>query len=209
MSAQLPPPESHASILIRRWIIIIFVLTLAIVGVPSWYYTTSIYRAPLAYDQMDYYDKNIINEMQVENSIYLDIGDEFPDLVPATQLLIDQKLGQKGVRGWHIQLHQGCVSGEYCLNLKLDESTAYWVSEYSRDITISYTEHILAGNALPDMVASLLLEIFQQEIEMFKNFKNPSQKVVAYSPQYHVTFSLFAQGGAPISWDITEALESY
>lgn len=209
MSGKLPPPEVRAAIITRRWVILSFVLTLVTVGVPLWYYTTTIYRAPLAYDRMDYYDRNIINELRVENSIYLNVENEFPDLVPAVQLLIDKKLSDTNVHGWGIRVDHGCVPGDYCVSLSLDTSNAYWVSEYSRDITISYEEAILATNALPDMIASLILQIFAQEIEMFKTFSAPSQKVVAYSPQYHVTFSLFAQGGVPLSWDISGALDSY
>lgn len=186
-----------------------FVITAGIIGIPMWHFTTSIYRAPLAYDQMDYYDKNIINELRVEMGVYLNIGSDFPDLVPAAQLLINHKLQEKGVKGWHLKLNQGCVSDEYCIDLSLDESNAYWVSEYSREITISYKEDILASSMLPELVASLLLQIFEQEIELFQNIDNPSQKLVAYSPQYHVTFSLFAQGGSPVSWDVSQALASY
>lgn len=210
MPQKLPPPEPRATVLTRRCIVLSFVLTIAILGLPLWHYTTSIYRAPLNYDRMDFYDKNILNELRIENDIHLNVGTEFPDLVPATQLQIDRILAEKGVNGWHIKLAQGCAGkGEYCVDLALGEENAYWVSEYSRDITITYDEGILTSNALPHMIANLLLQVFQQELDMYNNFNNPSQKLVAYSPQYHVTFSLFAQGGTPVSWDIAEALESY
>lgn len=151
-----------------------------------------------------------MNDLKVENAVYLNVGSEFADIVPASQLLLDLKLRESGVNNWRIKLHQGCVPDKYCVDLTLDEGNAYWVSEFSREITISYAESILVSNMLPDMVASLLLQIFDQEISMFKNFNNPAQKeLVAYSPQYHVTFSLFAQGGSPVSWDISEALETY
>lgn len=205
----LPPTEPRADRLRRRNIILSFVLTIVVLGLPLWHYTTSIYRAPLNYDRMDFYDKNMFNELQIENTVRLNIGSEFPDLVPALQFKLDKLLQDQGVQGWHMTFEQGCVPGEYCVDLALGETNTYWVSEYSRDITIYYAEDTLLTDALPEMIASLMLQIFQQEIEMFVNVNSPSQKMVAYSPEYHITFSLFAQGGAPVSWDIAEALETY
>lgn len=210
---KLPPPEPREAILTRRYVILLFALTLGLVGIPLWYYTTLIYRAPLAYDKMDYYDQHMKNDFHIETLVHLNIGDEFPDIVPATQLVVDRRLDERlgDRKGWRLKMAKGCVPNEYCVNLYVADDNTYAVSEYGRNIFISYTENTLASNQLPEFIAETLLDnVFDQEIDLFKGVDDEtSKKVIAYSPKYHLTFSLFSQGGSPVSWEIADALESY
>lgn len=211
--AKLPPSEPREAILTRRYVILLFALTLGFIGVPLWYYTTLIYRAPLAYDKMDYYDQHLKNDIHIETLVYLNTGAEFPDIVPATQLVVDRHIGERlgDRKGWRLKIAKGCVPNEYCVNLYVADDNTYAISEYSRDVYISYTENMLASNQLPEFISETLVQrMFDQEIDLFKGFDDEtSKKVIAYSPKYHLTFSLFSQGGSPVSWEIAEALQAY
>jgi phosphatidylinositol glycan class S len=47
-----PPPETAESILTRRYILLSFWALALFLGLPIWWKTTTVYRAPLPHDQM-------------------------------------------------------------------------------------------------------------------------------------------------------------
>jgi hypothetical protein len=47
-----PPPETSESIWMRRWILLSFWAVAVFLGLPMWWKTTTVYRAPLPLDQM-------------------------------------------------------------------------------------------------------------------------------------------------------------
>jgi phosphatidylinositol glycan class S len=47
-----PPPETKESIWMRRWILLSFWAVAVFLGLPIWWKTTTVYRAPLPLDQM-------------------------------------------------------------------------------------------------------------------------------------------------------------
>jgi phosphatidylinositol glycan class S len=51
-SQKQPPPESSQSISMRRWILVSFWAVALFLGLPMWWKTTTVYRAPLPLDQM-------------------------------------------------------------------------------------------------------------------------------------------------------------
>lgn len=52
VSSKLPPPESSTSIHIRSLVIASFWLVVVCLGLPTWWWTTSIYRARLPLQEM-------------------------------------------------------------------------------------------------------------------------------------------------------------
>jgi phosphatidylinositol glycan class S len=187
-------------------------LVTALIGIPIWLWTTSIYRAPLNYDEMDFYDHNIQSQILVRVPVYLNIDDRFPDLALATQLLVDKELHQKNVRGWTIDVIQGPgPRGGYNVEFTQGDEEVFAISEYTRDVMIGYSLDLVAVGRVPELVAGVLLDhLFKEEIDMIQSHNNAvSSKVVAYSPNYHLTFSLFHGGGDPIEWDISESLNAH
>ncbi|CAN6596942.1 GPI transamidase component Gpi17p [Trichomonascus vanleenenianus] len=195
----------------RRWVVLCFLAMAVLLGVPMWLYTTSIYRAPLNYKVMDFYDKHISEAARVNVPVYLNVGPEFPDLVEAAQYQIDQELHEMGVDNWWLELHKGqAPQGQHVtLNFRLGDDNEYLVSETGRDIMVTYALDIVAVGSVPDLVTGVLLDhVFSEEIELVKSSEQGSM-VVGYSPMYHLTFSLLSGDGEPIGWDIGEALSEH
>lgn len=176
--------------------------------------TTSIYRAPLNYALMDYYDNNINTEIDIRVPVYLNVGNEFPDLVEASQHIIDKELRESGVENWTVKLIKGVGSDkDYTINMLDSEIAQYLVNETSREIQVGYNLEMVASGDIPELICGVILDhVFADEIEAIKTSSSSSassQKIVAYSPTYHLTFSLFTGGGKPIEWDIGTALADH
>lgn len=206
-------PEPRSETLVRRWVILSYLVAVFGLGIPLWLYTTSIYRAPLNYDEMDYYDKNLNSLIDIRIPVYLNVGSEFPDLALATQLLVDQELEANGVHGWHLDIREGVGSSkDYNVAFRLGEEDLYTICNVSRDVLITYTLDLVSVGRVPHFVVAVLMDhLFKEEIEIYKRKDQPRDdtKILQYSPMYHLTFSLFYGGGEPISWEMTEALQSY
>ena len=52
MTYSKPPPESPGSAQLRRWVVMSFWAVVVLLGLPVWWWTTSIYRASLPLDDM-------------------------------------------------------------------------------------------------------------------------------------------------------------
>lgn len=260
-----PQNEHPVSIILRLGIIASFAALILTLGLPLWNLTTSIHRAPLDYNSMNHLDTSLRDLVEVTVPVYLNsAGVELPDIVDATQLVIDEKLRSNGVpKGWRIVIHS--VQDEL-KQLRSDESSglsslenlaeefeaigtksalekanvlrsAYLVhitpgqnsnneraavSKYSREMVISYTKESVMVADLPELLAVEIINVFGEEIDQFIHlanlettntpfeFDNHSKNLaVSHSTHYHLTFSLFVQGGDPVGWDISSALRSY
>lgn len=228
--------ESTKEVKRRRWIVLSVALFSAILGIPLWYYTTSIYRAPLNYTAMSLYDTSLPSLIDVEIPVYLRAaGTSLPDIVPATQILIDRKLKENGIQGWRLKLHslgtettftdiESQKPGAYLVQIVPDNKSEYYrISPYSREIVISYSQESLVVGDVPELVAVELINTFGDEIDQYLSLykrhsksktandqednKSSNMVVAAHSPEYHITFSLLVQGGEPVSWDIAKALK--
>lgn len=183
------PPESGGSLKTRRYIIVLFAATLALLGVPMWYATTSIYRASLPYDQMEYYDnaQNLYGELQVK----VTVGMENKKLVSAVQSEVNSRLS---TGNFAIDIVPGCLKGHACIK---DAGTGA-----GREVLISTQD--------PTQIANYLVnDIYGEERMRFQQDYQVDRKVVAYSPDYHITFSLFVEDGNPVEWGIENAMNEY
>lgn len=197
---------------LRRTIISAFLGAILLIGVPMWVLTTSIYRAPLNYDLMDKYDKQISQFVKVKVPVCLsNIGEyKFPDLVQSTQFKIDTELKELGVTEWGIKVLDGKEgrqnAEEYIVELQRADDDQFAVSERERAISIGYTEELIATSKIPDLLAGVLLDhVFGEELKLLKE----NTKLVQYSPKYHLTFSLFTSGNDLVEWDIASALKEH
>lgn len=166
---------------------------------------------------MDFYDKQIGNELLVEVPVYLNVDQQFPDLVEASQRVVDSDLANANIDYWRIKLIKGTGSeNDYNVRFELGEETVYTISPYSRDVMITYTLELMSAGRVPELVAGVLLDhMFRPEMDIMKtyseslSYESADDKVVGYSPNYHLTFSLFYGGGDPVEWEIDQALEEY
>lgn len=95
------------------------------------------------------------------------------------------------------------------------------VSKYSREMVISYTKESVIVADLPELVAVEIINVFGEEIDQFvglvnskssnsvESDSNSKSLAASHSTHYHLTFSLFVQGGDPVGWNISSALQSY
>lgn len=205
--------EPTQGIMTRRWILLSYLAVVILLGIPMWLHTTSIYRAPLNYEEMDFYDKSMADLIDINIPVYLNVESQFPDLALATQLLIDKELKENGVHGWRLKIVPGEGSSkDYNIGFRLGEQDSYVISDISREIMITYTLQSVSIGQIPQYVVAVLMDhIFKDEIEMYKHKEEQRDdtKVLQYSPKYHLTFSLFYGGGDAISWEMTEALQEY
>lgn len=195
---------------------------------------------------MSTYDERLGSLVDVKVPVFVhSAGPMLPDIVSATQLIIDQHLKKLGVPtnpGWDLSLHPLPVPKGYStdnitfsqLQQLLDMSGEYWdaesaslvqlvptngveesrVSPYAREILVSYSEQSLAAGDLPELLAVELINIFGDEIDQYVDLvrrrEPPGQGLAAaHSTNYHITFSLFVEGGEDVAWDIAPALASY
>lgn len=204
----------------RRWVILSFLGTVLFLGVPMWYSTTTIHRAPLEHDQLS--DHYALRKAMALIPIFLDTSNPrqraSPLFIRNTQFIINQKIHDMRDRNspnWYLTLREGCVPGYYCAKIKVQDHKgpgSCQVSATSRDLDISLSPVIDINNAPnhPVEVANHLLDLFAHELSFFNNRDaNSGFAPVNYAPQLHLTFSLLAQDGSTVSWDIAEALETY
>lgn len=220
--------------LLRRLILGSYALIFIVIGVPLWFLTTTIYRLPLNDSQMQYYDTQITDIVRVSIPVYVSSVDAdditytdngmFPDIGEATQKLVDRSLEEQGVKIWGLDIKSG--SGPRSIEGSSDESYHIYVTrgrqdEYQvltncRDTIVFYQDETLAAQLLPELVATVITDhLFKEEIAAIKELTDKSakgrykSKSMDYSPKYHVTFSLFNGGNRPVSWEITQAIETY
>lgn len=195
----------------RRAALLCVIGTALLVGVPMWVWTTTVYRAPLNYSLMDYYDTNIGDIVRTKIPVYLNTGQEFPDLAAASQLVVDAELKKRNITNWGVDIRQGKGSyKDYNVDFRLGDEALFVTSEMGRELAITYTLELVGSGEVPELVSTVLLDyVFTEELKMFANNAQASSKVVDYSPNYHLTFSLFVGDGKDVSWDIVPALENY
>lgn len=235
------PREPRSAQLLRRAVVGSFLFFVLFLGVPLWYKTTSIYRAPLDYAQMSTYDQHLPSLVDLTVPVYVRAaGTELPDIVPATQLLVDAKLKELGIPtspGWNldlrkidtpsfaqfqeaIKLQEEDPESAYLVQLVPDnKAEALRVSPYSRELVVSYSQESLAAGDLPEFLAAQLINTFGDEIDQYmllvhnkieqSQTRATADLAAAHSTHYHITFSLFVEGGEPVSWAIAPALKRY
>ncbi|ANB13890.1 Gpi17p [Sugiyamaella lignohabitans] len=213
--------EAIGNIRRRRWIVLSYLLLGGLIGLPIWIWTTSIWRAPLSYEEMDMYDHNIQDLINVKIPVYLNVGTEFPDLVKSTQLVVNRKLEDRGIKQWNLEILSGRGdANSYNVAFRLGEDDEYIISEVSRDVLITYSIDSVSLGVVPELVSIILVDhLFADELSLLEDAigqkkqgldnSDSSDKIVSYSPNYHLTFSLFYGGGDKISWDISQALDEH
>lgn len=247
----------------RRWVVISFLTAILLFGLPLWNITTSIHRASLDYATMNHYDTSLSELIDVEIPIYINsAGSILPDVVKATQLVIDNKLATHGVpKGWRLVVHSlqdelktlgkkdtetasslDAIASEFAARGKKGDlekaqllRSAYLVhlvpgesfeheraniSKYQREMVIQYTKESVMVADLPELAAVEIINVFGEEIDQFiELYKSKSDKTAqpgnvnnlaaSHFTHYHLTFSLFVQGGDPVGWDISSALKNH
>lgn len=198
-----------------------------------WNFTTSIYRAPLNYSEMAYYDKHITNVVRVSIPVYVSSVNPdddtysdnglFPDIGEAVNKVVEKELEEIGVTMWGLDVKSGPGPSSnssddeevYHVYVTRGRTDEFQILTDCRDTVVFFQDELLASGRLPELVAEVLLKhLFKEEIAAILELSSTNNNAVKsksmeYSPKYHLTFSLFNGGSKPITWEVTQALEKY
>ncbi|KAG8874275.1 GPI transamidase component [Tulasnella sp. 331] len=218
-----PPPPSFQSGRIRKWIVVSYWIVLAL-GIPFWWYTTSIQRLGLP-------------RTRIQGLYELEETFKFPtDIIldtSGTSLDTDAYIGDLDVA-----LRKGNVLN-HTLNWKIHPlgmifdrdgdhpKSANWQAEagseyhvkwspslprpevFERDLLISSPDEAPKGSASQANELAQLIEglLVPSSADAYK------LRVVQYAPRYRLAFSLLNEdasaGGGIMGWDVERAIERY
>lgn len=199
----LIPKEPKEHVERRANILVAYILTFVLLGMPLWLYTTSVERSPLPHEEMAYYDSTVTSEIHIKVPVVFSGIDSETATEIETELA--QQLASQNIYGWGII--PSATEGVQ-IHIAEADSPTYTVDTKGQDIKITAPRDDLVKAS----VASIL-SVYKPEIQDFLRLigrnKSKDDLAVIYSPQYYITFSLFHGGGVPVSWDIQPALEEY
>lgn len=196
------PQEPKAHVERRANILVAYILTFVLLGMPLWLYTTSVERSPLPHEDMAYYDSTLTSELHIKVPVVFSGIDKDTAFEIETELA--QQLASQNIYGW------GIIPSDEGVNIEIAEadSPTYTVDTKGQEIKITTPK----ADLVKASVASIL-SVYKSEIQAFLKLvgkeKSKDDLAVIYSPQYYITFSLFHGGGVPVSWDIQPALKDY
>ncbi|KAG5361602.1 GPI transamidase component GPI17 [Yarrowia sp. C11] len=199
----LIPKEPKEHVARRANILVAYILTFVLLGMPLWLYTTSVERSPLPHEDMAYYDGSVTSELHVKVPVIF----SGVDSATASQIEAElaQQLASQNIYGWGII--PSTTEGVH-IHIAEADSPTYTVEHQGQEIRITSPQKDLVKAT----VASIL-SVYRPEIQDFLRLvgreKSKDDLAVIYSPQYYITFSLFHGGGVPVSWDIQPALREY
>ncbi|ODV63899.1 PIG-S family GPI transamidase component ASCRUDRAFT_83796 [Ascoidea rubescens DSM 1968] len=238
-SSLLKDTKQNINIRIKTYLS--FVFTILFIGTPIWLLTTSIYRAVLPIDQISKYNfQNLLthNNISINIPIYINLpSSDMDSLLSNSQTIINNDLASliknsqltnpnhiynhlnwsitlKNLKSQH-PIPQIDKKNNYILNLKYtDANESYFISPFSKESTIYYTDNIVATNYVADFISKFILNhLLESEIDYyFPQKKQDDQKqdtIAIHAPNYHLSFSLLYGDGDDLNWDIQNAFDTY
>lgn len=174
----------------RFSIIIILLLTSIIVGLPSWYFTTSVERATLPIEEMTSLSEEYFNNVNYEIPVQIiDIPNPLDGLISESQELIDKKLkdSKVGIKLYKNDQFESYYKLKLILNEDYDSLT---VSPYSdRLIKLFITPGIISNGLVSDLISRVLIDnVFKFEIESIDNNRKNIVKF-PFSDNYKVSIN--------------------
>ncbi|AOW03986.1 phosphatidylinositol-glycan biosynthesis class S protein [Yarrowia lipolytica] len=198
----LIPKEPKEHVERRANILVAYILTFVLLGMPLWLYTTSVERSPLPHDEMAYYDSTVTSELHIKVPVVFSGIDS--DTAKDIEAELAQQLASQNIYGWGIIPSTEGVQ----IHIAEADTPTYTVDTQGQDIKITSPK-----NDLVKATVASILSVYKPEIQDFLRLvgrnKSKDDLAVIYSPQYYITFSLFHGGGVPVSWDIQPALKEY
>ncbi|KAM9936267.1 hypothetical protein OXX80_004166 [Metschnikowia pulcherrima] len=213
--------ESQRSENTRATILFYLSAFVAFLGVPLFFYTTSIHRAHLPTEEVQQRVTDFGKNAVFHIPIYVDFGVASPELISQTQRAIDASLAQENsAQAWGLDLRAGNAEKidklkDYVVTLKSvaaesDSSLMYRLSPTSKEICV-YTSNGHSIESMANYLSMVLLQtVFKDELAAVKkilNDEHTTDVVFPYAPAYNVVFNLFVEDGRPVTWPIEQAVE--
>ncbi|KEF63098.1 uncharacterized protein A1O9_01074 [Exophiala aquamarina CBS 119918] len=257
-----PPPEKPEAIRVRTRVVFSFWAVILLLGLPTWWKTTSIYRAELPLQEMLNWAEGsnapsayplhiwisapefpcdeaqfIVHEIQK----ILDDMNEYPILHQRLHLVDPFPVPRRKEDGT-VPISQRCGGdrrdqdlGEPALKLLIEPASAFKFDlETSTTTALAHIPSNAVAGEMKDL-AQALYQTFRfeqiaaalytvasttqnqnaqaflksQPYEIVTSVEKQINRAYKSSPDFHLTFSLFAASGAPSSWDIQAALQNH
>lgn len=226
------PPESPSEARFKSRVVWSFWVIILVLGLPTWWATTSIERASLPLQSMQ--DRS--DDLWYTIPICLQSKSMSPkDL--STVAWETQKLakGQQFLFKFHVQTQSDCkqdrgatvfhVSKGEDYSIAYDPNSAAFRSRYPQDGLSSLPFHLATflQSIFEEEHASIAYQLFMSgrntdDIQAFIESLSPevtaaiqksANRAFKPSTDYHLSFSLFTAGPAPSQWDVRAALETH
>lgn len=228
----LPPPETPREAAQRSRVIWSYWLVILCLGLPTWYYTTSIYRAALPTDTM------LAGHDDLWYSLPLCLhSSSLPpaELESLAAKIQDAAKGPQGIFKFSITTDQTCSQAPSSTLLSLEPGDRYQFdySTQSAQFDARYPKADWAS--LPTQIARSLQSLFLEEHasiayllytngntndriqdfihslphDLVAEIQKSANRAFKPSSNYHLTFSLFTAGPGPSSWDARDSLNAY
>ena len=226
------PVESPREAKLKSKVIWSFWVVILLLGFPTWWATTSIYRAALPTESMLASHDDLWYSIPICLESSSISSRDLADLALRTQVFAE---GQDRLFKFVIHSQKQCskdhISTIFDLSSGKEEDIVYGAQsgKFHMKYPQSNTEHIIEhlGNFLRDAFleehAAIAYQVFThgKSNDKIQNFiQSLPQEIVsevqksanrAFKPssEYHLTFSLFTAGSAPSSWDVRPVLDTY
>ncbi|KAK5074151.1 GPI transamidase component [Lithohypha guttulata] len=226
------PVETQREVSLRSRVVWSFWVIILLLGLPTWWATTSIERASLPSDLMLASHDDLWYSIPVCLSSASIAKNELAKLAWETQKLAK---GQQFLFKFHVQAQNQCQQDAVTTLITIAEGEDYDIQYSSRSASFEARYPEGGMPSLPFHLATFLQSAFLEEhasvayqlftsgksnedIQSFiqtlpQDMTNNIQKAAnrAFKPgsNYHLSISLFTAGSAPSSWDIRQALDTY
>lgn len=181
-------------------------LTLAL---PLWFYTLAVRRANIDFGALRDIERNVDNLVKTSVVVCLHPPPETPDVTLATQMVTDAMLSNSGLASWRIKYVEGDCQSSADLDIDIlagDGGDAIGIPLDGTHMAVKFSLESLESGRVPEVIAGMLLDsIFSEELTEL-NERKPG---VLYAPGYHITWSLFSEGGEPRVWEIEKSLQQH
>lgn len=226
------PAESPREVRIKSRVIWSFWVIILLLGLPTWWATTSIERASLPQDLMLAHEDDLWYSIPICLQSQSLVQHELATVAWETQKLAK---GQQFLFKFHVQTQSECkqdgrvttfhISDGEDYSIEYDHETAKFESRYPREGLSSLPFHLATylQSIFETEHASIAYQLFMNgrttdSIQSFIESLSPeitasiqksANRAFKPSTDYHLTFSLFTAGPAPSSWDVRKALDIY
>ncbi|ANZ73442.1 BA75_00507T0 [Komagataella pastoris] len=218
--SEILPPEPEKERSLRTLIFISVFSVIALIGVPLWFLTTSLYRAELPVEEINTLSSTFKSQIHYDIPFYIELPKPMRYLISETQELLDSKLAKlSSEHPFDVDYHVSLISGpkksdlDYQIELVNSEDPngeGLFISPYERRIVIRNSENVVVNKLVPDFISRVILdEVLKYEISVHQGLiATNSGFEIPFKDKLKLTFNLFKGDGLPIDWD-TSSLERY
>ena len=221
-----------ATLKLRKSVALVFLALYVFIGIPLWYKLTTIYRATLPIEYIQFLHNDKFKEIHLTIPVFIKSDTyRFPDIHDAVQIQVNYLLRSKRQYvDWSLEIfpyNETLIETEYNVNggnyhvvdLVLDEFVGYNLPFDSMVTTVYFNDESVASNDLPFFIAQVLVEHTfqiewnlwtlkpgQMEPNKYKGDDNINNFAINYDPNVHLSIHLLNGNGNPVSWEIGKSL---